>query len=69
MKIQGLKRVEKAESGIHINPANKGKFTAAAKAEGETPLQHAHSVMNDPDATPLQKKRANFVINASKWRK
>ena len=31
------------------------------KAAGEGVQEHAHKVMNDPNATPLQKKRANFA--------
>ena len=52
---------------IHIKKQNKGKFTASAKAAGEGVQEHAHKVMNDPNATPLQKKRANFAIQAKKW--
>lgn len=53
--------------GIHIKKKNKGKFTASAKAAGEGVQEHAHKVMNDPNATTLQKKRANFAIQAKKW--
>lgn len=52
---------------INIKDKNKGKFTASAKAAGEGVQEHAHKVMNDPNATPLQKKRANFAIQAKKW--
>lgn len=62
-KIEKMKK----GSGIHIKPENKGKFTKSAKAAGEGVQEHAHKVMNDPDATPTQKKRANFAINAKKW--
>jgi hypothetical protein len=58
----------KKKSGININPANKGKFTASAKAAGEGVQEHAHKVMNDPSASPLQKKRANFAIQAKRWK-
>ena len=54
-------------SGIHIKKENRGKFTKSAKAAGEGVQEHAHKVMNDPNATPLQKKRANFAIQAKKW--
>lgn len=57
-----------AKSGIHIKAKNKGKFTASAKAAGEGVQEHAHKVMNDPNASPLQKKRANFAIQASRWK-
>lgn len=59
----------KSGSGIHIKPENKGKFTKSAKAAGEGVQEHAHHVMDDPNATPLQKKRANFAIQAKKWHK
>lgn len=52
---------------IHIKEKNKGKFTASAKAAGQSVQEHAKSVLNDPNATPLQKKRANFARNAAKW--
>lgn len=57
-----------AKGGIHINPKNKGKFTASAKAAGHTVQEHARAVLNNPNATPLQKKRANFARNAAKWK-
>ena len=46
---------------------NRGKFTKSAKAAGQSVQEHAKSVLNDPNATPLQKKRANFARNAAKW--
>lgn len=53
---------------IKIKKKNRGKFTKAAKAAGESVQEHAHSVLNNPKATKLQKKRAQFVINSKKWR-
>lgn len=55
-------------SGIHIKEKNRGKFTASAKAAGESVQEHAKHVLNNPNATPLQKKRANFARNSKKWR-
>lgn len=52
---------------IKIKKKNRGKFTKAAKAAGESVQEHAHSVLNNPKATKLQKKRAQFAINAKKW--
>ena len=52
---------------IHIKKENRGKFTKSAKAAGQSVQEHAKSVLNDPNATPLQKKRANFARNAAKW--
>ena len=53
---------------IHIKKKNKGKFTESAKKAGHSVQEHAKAVLNDPDATPLQKKRANFAKNAAKWK-
>lgn len=53
----------KAKSGIHINPANKGKFTATKKATGKTTEQLTHS------KNPVTKKRAVFAENAKNWKK
>lgn len=58
----------KEGSGIHIKKKNEGKFTESAKRAGESVQEHAHSVVNDPNATTLQKKRAQFAINAKKWK-
>lgn len=60
---------DKKGSGIHIKKKNRGKFTASAKKAGEGVQEHAHKVVNDPNATTLQKKRAQFAINARKWHK
>jgi len=56
------------KSGIHINPANRGKFTASAKP-GESTQAHASRVLNNPNASTKEKQRANFARNARKWRK
>jgi hypothetical protein len=56
------------KSGIKINPANKGKFTASAKRAGKSVQAHAKSVMSNPKSTPLQRKRANFAIQAKRWK-
>ena len=53
---------------IHIKKKNEGKFTASAKKAGQSVQEHAKSVLNNPNATPLQKKRANFARNAAKWK-
>lgn len=57
----------KSGGKIHIKKKNRGKFTASAKRAGQSVQEHARSVLNDPNATPLQKKRANFARNAAKW--
>lgn len=66
----GSKLVKKDKNGskIHIKKKNRGKFTKSAKEAGQSVQEHARSVLNDPNATPLQKKRANFARNAAKWK-
>lgn len=57
-----------AESGIHINPKNKGKFTAAAKRAGMGVQEYAAKVLaNKENYSPTLVKRANFARNAAKW--
>ena len=58
----------RAGKKIHIKKKNRGKFTASAKRAGQSVQEHARSVLNNPKATPLQKKRANFARNAAKWK-
>lgn len=50
------------DSGIHINPKNRGKFNALKKRTGKTTEQLTHS------KNPLTRKRAIFAQNARKWR-
>lgn len=50
------------DSGIHINPKNKGKFNALKKRTGKTTEQLTHS------KNPLTRKRAIFAQNAKKWK-
>lgn len=52
---------EKAKSGIHIKPENRGKFTAYKKRTGKTTEEALHS--KDPHV----RKMANFARNAAKW--
>jgi hypothetical protein len=54
--------------GIHIKEKNKGKFTKSAKRAGKSVQEHATDVLNDPNATRLQKRRAQFAKNAKKWK-
>ena len=56
------------KGGIHINPENKGKFTASAKEHGMGVQEFAeHVLSNKEEYSPTQVKRANFARNASKW--
>lgn len=48
--------------GIHINPANRGKFNATKKRTGKTTEELTHS------KNPLTRKRAIFSQNASHWK-
>ena len=58
-----------SKGSIHIKASNAGKFTKSAKAAHQSVQAHARAVMNNPKATTLQKRRANFAINAAKWKK
>lgn len=51
----------KKGGSIHINPKNKGKFTATKKRTGKTTEELTHS------KNPLTRKRAIFAQNAKKW--
>lgn len=62
--VQYLKK-----GGIHIKEKNRGKFTAAAKKAGKSVQEHARDVLKNPNSTPLQRKRANFAIQAKRWHK
>lgn len=63
----GYLEMMKKGSKIHIKEKNKGKFTASARRAGQSVQEHAHSVINNSKATTLQKRRAQFAINAKKW--
>ena len=63
-----VKRVASGKFGIHIKPENRGKFTASAKRAGMGVQEYARKVLNDPNATPLQRRRANFARNAKKFK-
>lgn len=53
---------------INIKPSNKGKFTKMAKKAGRSVQSEAKAVLKSKRSTPLQRKRANFARNASKWK-
>lgn len=58
-----------AKGGIHINPANKGKFTASAERAGMGVQEFArHVLANKEDYSSTQVKRANFARNAAGWK-
>lgn len=64
----GYLEMMKNGAKIYIKPENRGKFTRAAKAAGQSVQEHARSVVNNPKATTLQKRRAQFAINAKKFK-
>jgi len=58
-----------SSGGIHINPANKGKFTASAQHAGMGTQEFANHVLaNKEDYSSTQVKRANFAHNAAGWK-
>ena len=65
--ILGYLEMMKNGSKIHIKKKNRGKFSASARKAGQSVQEHAKSVLNNPKATTLQKRRAQFAINAKKW--
>jgi hypothetical protein len=57
-----------SKSGIHIKKANKGKFTAKAKADGKSvQAEAAKDLAPGSKASPETKRQANFARNAPKW--
>ena len=67
MEIFGIDFL-KSGNKIKIKEKNKGKFTTVAKTAGHSVQEYAKVVLNDPNATPLQRKCANFARNAKKWK-
>jgi hypothetical protein len=59
--IEAYNRIKEGKSGIHIDPENKGKFTATKKRTGKSTEELTHS------KNPLTRKRAVFAQNAKKW--
>lgn len=60
---QPVGHIGEGKSGIHIDPENKGKFTATKKRTGKSTEELTHS------KNPLTRKRAQFALNAAKWNK
>lgn len=68
--IQQAQSSQMKMGGIHINPANKGKFTASANRAGMGVQEFArHVLANKEDYSATQVKRANFARNAAGWKK
>lgn len=59
-----------AESGIHIKPENRGKFTAKANSAGKGVQEYARQVLaNKGNYPPSTVKQAQFARSSSKWNK
>lgn len=69
-RILSGERTYKWKSGgsLHIKKENRGKFTASAKRAGKSVQEHAKDVVNNPNSTELQRKRAQFALNAKKFK-
>jgi hypothetical protein len=63
------KKAPKGKSKIFIKPSKRGTFTKAAKKSGKSVPGKATEVLNDPNASPEMKKKANFARNSAKWKK
>lgn len=67
-KLKKGGQIKDSNKDMEIKDENKGKFTASAKAAGQSVQEHAKSVLNNPNSTELQRKRAQFAANAAKWK-
>lgn len=63
-----MEPIKKQGGTIKIKKKNKGKFTESAKRAGKSVQEHARDVVNDPKATKLQKRRAQFALNSKKFK-
>ena len=62
-------KLYKKGGGIHINPKNKGKFSASAKRAGMSVQEFANHVLANKDKySSTQIKRANFARNSKKFK-
>ena len=73
LMIGGMQKyggMPKAESGIHIKPENRGKFTNWASSRGMNVTEASNRVMsNKGNYSPEVVKMANFANNARGWAK
>ena len=60
---QPVGHIGESKSGIHIDPENKGKFTATKERTGKSTEELIHL------KNPLTRKRAQFALNVAKWNK
>jgi hypothetical protein len=65
-----VEEIDVAQSGIEIDPANKGKFTKWASARNMSVSEAYNKVMGNTDVySPSVVKMANFAKNAAGWKK
>ena len=62
IKEEDEKWISKA---VPADDPDKGKFSAAAKKAGMSTCAYARKIMKDPNASTLQKRRANFALNVA----
>jgi hypothetical protein len=60
---------KKGGSGIHINPANKGKLHKTLGVPQDKKLTTAQLEQAKNSSNPKTRQRANFALNARKWGK
>jgi len=51
------------QKAVPADDPDRGKFSAAAKRAGMSTCDYAKKVKNDPNASELQKDRAQFALN------
>jgi oligoendopeptidase F len=59
----------KKKSGINIKKKNKGKLRKTAKKKKGEKLSAAELKKMKKSKNPKTRKRANFALNAKKWKK
>jgi DNA-binding phage protein len=51
------------QKAVPADDPDRGKFSAAAKRAGMSTCDYAKKIKNDPNASELQKDRAQFALN------
>jgi|TARA_R110002020_G_scaffold103217_1_gene241580 uncharacterized protein YpmB len=51
------------QKAVPADDPDRGKFSAAAKKAGMSTCDYAKKIKNDPNASELQKDRAQFALN------
>jgi oligoendopeptidase F len=60
---------KKKRSGIHIKKANRGKLRKSAKVKKGQKIPVSKLRAMKRSKNPKTRKRANFALNARKWKK